>query len=996
MKKIYLSFLLTLFFLGKAFSACDFYGYYVKSSGFLCSDDPGQICIITSADWACHDGNWEVQITFPTPNFIYTDLAPDFSATTAGGNTTLHATLAPISEGTTYYCLEGLVQIPNTVFSVQIVSLDAPSIILNPSTFTIDVATTIGSAVGVPTVTQAVSQSLLLDYAISPNQGQRVIVDGTLEVNHNYEFGTFFNGGTINEIVMKPGSSIVVKNGYELKVFRSDIHGCEGKWNKILVEGGAVFSTTSSNIADGTTAVELLDLSSLNMLNSHLFRNDIGIGSFGANYKTLNLNIVPGFFLVGISSSITDGRQGFHFENVAPLTLSGDFLIRHMTEDGIYLDRTDLTVSRYRMNDCNTGIRQPTANTLLSVNDCGFAEDFFGIVSIGSGDLQVKNSDFETVTYGVGRGSAVPNEHTVIDGNSFIECDYDVIGLVQQSNAEVQYNEMQANQINVLVWAIDKGAHKWSVQHNENMLAGLLGTNGYNVDYLAVNNGRIFRNMQPYSSNFNFALNGGSKCFIGYNTNCISDNISIEANGSASANIYCNTIDTWNHGISILNNCGGSDIRGNEMTSAAENLAYGSMANSYANTGPQDYRGNIFDASSSSNIKAVNFSLQQIAMANQYKVGFFGGNQGSAYFPFFDSNFSSWFVKNENGVDYMCPPGAVDPAPGDEVVRSINANTSVLTAGLGMVYDVEKEFDAKLKLYRSLKELETIQPLTMEQQSWKNALSNSDAAKLIGFERAYQQALALTAGEQALLEQLPSEIAAANDDVLSQQYFVIAADGESYSINQDIKNKYNQAVAVREQKTAQLRNLLQQKQAQLQAALSGLRVILNSVSNSNLIQVQNLKTANNLLLNRITSTFEGFTVQELQQLSVIANQCAGNGGEGVYIARALLAESTMAPAAYNDECGGVQASEKSNNQTVSQPAAFTVAPNPAHHFAAVTFDPGCDPEYASLTDIYGKEIARKSAEGRRQVIFDTSDLVPGVYIVKTSGSDKIIKLVVGH
>ena len=1004
MKNIFLSiFLLIIGTISlKAQPPCTFYGYYVDASGFTCGESPGRLCILTNYDWACHDGDYEIQISFPTGAFIFTDLG-DFSVLTSNNQTTtLHATLSPPSHGLAYYCLEGVIQVPGTVFSAQVVSLFTPTVVLNPTTFTLDVAAVIGSNVGVPTISQAITQQLILDPSVSGQTGQRVIVDGALSVDENYAFGSFFNGGMTNEIKMKPGASITIASGVTLSTKRTNITGCEGSWEGIRISGGGVLTSATTNIQDAKTAIELLDLAALYLLGSHLSHNDVGIASLGNNPKTITLNIVPGNPILGTTSSIRSGSEGIHLEQVvSPIILTGLFSISNMSKHGIYLDKTDLTASNVWFSKCEYGIRVGTSNDLLNISKCRFDDGYAGIFSQGTLEMQVIDDNmFSNMDYAVVRTTALANDHTLIENNYFdFSCQYDVVGIVQPSRAEIQFNELYADRGNVLVWGLGTGKHQWATQYNENMFAGLINTTGYNVWLFNTTDARIFHNTLPYGSQYNFNVSGGSLNKIGYNTGCISDAKNIQSIGSPKGIIYCNELDGEN-GITIQNDCAGTEIRGNRMTGWAANLVYGAATNAYANTGPQPYKGNIFDASSEGNPKAINFSSSTVAADNQYQVGFFAGPQGSALNPFFVSNFNKWFLKDEEGLDYSCPDGGIVEDPREKALESsVAANIQVLENGLERVYGPEIAFDAQLKLYRDLEALKNTSGLTSAGERWHGQLAKTEVAQFVAFENLYQSLIALTETEQSTLQALAANVRSTTDAIKAIQWYTFEPSREILILDPVQKSNYDAKIQERERYMAAIKAIVQPKHTNMVGQLSALKAILNSIPSPATLSAQNLKTANNFWLSRLNPAFVGFSESERGVLRHIANQCVGQGGEGVYIARALLAESTLDFPTYNDACIPAAQIAPRAGETMQSPqtAGLAVSPNPANGEIRVSLPESKEARAVQVADLFGKIVLTHNVPSEtNEVRIDITALPPGIYFVQSSGLHQTIKLVVAR
>ncbi|MFN0215704.1 MAG: hypothetical protein ACKVT2_15710, partial [Saprospiraceae bacterium] len=723
MKKLLLPLLLILLSATQSTAQgdCLGYDYIIDTDGFVCGNGVGKICFVTSANWVHYNDckDYVIELEYETGNFIYTDLGDFYLHSETQDLTVLRHQPEFISEGLTIGCLEGVLQVPGTVFTIRVVWPTNPNDIIATSSFTLDASTTIGGPGQTTFLSDAIAAQALLPANQAAVTGQVVVIEGTLIVDENYGFG-ISPGNVKNEIVMKPGSRIEVgtdDTGYFFGTFHADIHGCEGTWDRILLRPGSDYSGIYTRISDAAVAVELQDQSEISIGRMFMDKNGIGIASFGPNLKTIEINLLTSIF-EGIT--IQGGQEGCHFENTSLINLSGNLRIQKMSANGVYLDKADMIGFYNSYFECPIGVNVATSNNLLSLDRCQFDDGQGGVLSRGSAELQVTNCFFHDLDYGIGRTSSILNEHTLVEDNVMANCGTDVMAFVQPSSAEIQFNELAADQNNVVVWGLGTGTHKWAVQHNFAMYAGLENESGYNVAFLNVRDGRIFKNTYPLASLNNFAVWGGSNVKIGYNTDAVSFADNIRVTGSPSGLIYCNTMD-GNTGLTFLNTCSGTTVRGNEMTGSNFNLSYGTPDNVFASTGPQPYRGNRFDLSSEGNPKAINHSSSIIAQQNQYLAGFLSGAQGSELYPFFTSAFDEWFDQDENGLDYQCPPGIVGDEPNSVTLRrEAQDHMALLDANVGGIYGAEVAFDVKLKLFRALSALQPLEPLNPAEQSWYN------------------------------------------------------------------------------------------------------------------------------------------------------------------------------------------------------------------------------------------------------------------------------------
>lgn len=985
-KLLFLSLLLLLVGATSSWADCKKYDYYLDIHGFACGTGVGSICFITSADWAdpTDCGDYVVELIYATGTFIYTDLG-DFSLYSFNQTTTVLRYLPQLFFDTQITgCLEGVLQVPGTVFTLRVVSAVNPNDIVATSTFTLDQANTVGGPGQTTLLSDAIAQQDLLPAAQAATTGQTVIVDGTLVIDTNYEFNTAF-GGKYNEIIMRPGARIEVLDGVLFNTYRTTIHGCEDTWDRINIQSGGTYTCWFTNISDATVAVELQDHSELSLAIIDFYDNETAIASYGPNTKDVNILLFSDLF---IPSQIRDGQVGCHFENVSLVNLNGNFRFLNMETDGIYLDHTDLNAKRLRFSECReAGIRVANQNTMLTVDHCAFEHGEYGVLTLGSSDLRVTSSVFSNLTYGVARGSATVGEHTFMQDNHLYLCEMDVLAIVLPSSAEIQFNDLRANRTNVGVWGYGVGEHKWAIQHNTNMQAGNAQTPGYNVSFLNVKGGRVFRNINAFSTYRNLSVYGGSDVKIGYNIPLIaSNNANIAIFGSPNGTVYCNTTE-GPLGLNVISTCTGTEIRGNTLSGEGLNLAYGTPGSVFATTGPQLYKGNLFDESSEGNVKVINYSDLSTAQLNYFQLGFLAGAQGTEYNPFFTSAYNKWFDKDFAGTDYTCPPGFTDPGPVDvDRIRSAAAvNIAHLNGSAGSVYGQATAFDLKLKLFRFLDELNEKSSLTSVEQSWYGALGAISTGKAVAFEKAFANAAAFSAAEAAQAEGLKQQIGDLTAAINALEWYGFDGAAGTFTVNPTLKTEFELKQADLTETAGDLRDLLNARHNSLLAASHEL-ASLNAQITGMEIPAQNLRAVNGLLLARLSAGFAGFTASEVQTLSGIANQCASLGGEGVFSARALLADVTKSIAEYNDECLG--GNMLRGDLPAPAPATGVIAlfPNPAGDYSTITLERGHSCTGLSVRDLLGRLVERIPVEAGQTYIPFKIDWKPGVYFLTAENS----------
>ena len=1005
-----------------SFSQCTGYPFFMNISGFACGNGEGQVCFVTNANfWEPSNNNtcneYAIEISYPTLDFVYTNIGgsppfPGFEDVNSNPTVLRHYDPTVYLDINKEICFEGFLTgySPQTVFTLTVVHNSNPNDIIATSTFTLNQTVTIGN----PSTPTVLSQWItpngpLLSAQDALNNGQNVVIDGTIIVDIDYTFSTGL-GGFYNEITMNPGARIEVPAPYTFGIRNGNVHGCGGTWDRMLVQNGGTVDLRFLTVSDADVAVELDDGSTLTLSGVEFNGNDIGVGTFGAGSHDVEINFFTGGLFDALFINFANGREGIHLENTNDINISGVVSFSNMTENGIFLDNTDLTCIFTSFLNCETGINTSTPNSLLNVDYGYFQDCFYGVKTIGTLDLDVTNSSFLFSDYAIHRLSSVENERSDIYDNIFASVGTGIYVTTLPSLGFVYGNNFYTNEYyNVFLNGIGAGEHAWTIRENHTLDIVSQYPNGKaaNVRFRNTRKATIFRNDETVTATnaINFTVAGGENNYVGYNLgNSNEDNIYLWA--SPLSEIYSNVVR--GQGVLIANNNSGSDIRCNDMTYSSTvfssdqyNLRYGTPNNTFANTGEQPRKSNMFDFSSASNKKAINYSTQTFAQLNRYLIGDFFAVQGEELFPFFISNDVDWF-KIDAGIEENCPspPGVVaEPDEATALGRAIRSNIDILNAGLETTYGSEVAFDAKLKLFRHLSRLQQVSTLNTEMQAWYNNLSTTDIAKFIQFERAYQNAVAFSETEVGQAEQLQNDIETLIAEINNIVWYSVTGGlNSTVTINETQKALRESKLSELEQKKSALATLIDAKRQQLACQLTTMANLNASIGTQTTTSGMNLKTINGYLLQRHHAAFDGFGETSLQAIGTIADQCVGAGGEAVYTARALLAEAGVDPDDYNDECigGTQQLVAKPNTEIV--PTVIGIAPNPANKTVSVSWPQDTGIGMISVMDIYGRVAMQMKTEiGEVKAELDVARLSSGIYYLSFDKKDiGPLRLIVVH
>lgn len=909
---------------------------------------------------------------------------------------------------------------PSTI-TIRIIDPNDPSSPVSTQTVTIG---TLPTAIGVAGETKQISEYIgneLLPTMDALSSGQEIRIRGTLEINESYTFGFDPNGGVTNKIIMDAGAKIVVKNGYTLGFLKADISACNSTWNGILVESNANLHMNETWLYDATTAVEMQDGASFDMLLSNFIDNGIGIGVFGPNPKNITINFQSNPFVR--LASIVDGQTGIHLENVVNFDQSaiGYKLSLNNLTTGIHLDNSNASLANFYFENCETGINEVSGNDFITCDYCSIARCDYGVKTIGTSVFTVMNSYFRENTYDIHKRTQAANEITLIDENEFFAYStYDASGInifaqtfPSDLASSVSLNKsFTALNYNVHLSGLGKGNHNWIIQDNDIMGKLGAGLKGANVYFLDIGNSSILENGDVSSMSQNFVINGGGN-------NSIVENIAegsitnVTLNGSKLSSVECNILSRTTltgsvfpsvtpSNIYIENDCSTSDIRGNSMNQTnfdglgRYNLAYGNAFNTYANTRRQEFKGNVFNFSQEGSPKAKNYGPSFLAAQNVYLVAD-ENSQGNEYYPYFDANINDWFRQSNLGDDYICETdsnGFVSMEPTDEVLlKAVENGLAIQDAGLANYYGEEIAFDSRLKLYRHLVLLDEIEALPSTYDTLFDTLSSADIALFVAFERAYLNAVKAS-----------PEMVAKHDTITTLQaeireikWLVQDTTGQEYIIDAQ-QAVYDAKMGRLKQLTREHGTLLNAQQVQIDNLLPSLNYINESAANQTTQSGQNQYEINKLLLERYHSGFTGYDTSELQTLIAIADQCPVEGGEAVHTARALRADVEGMPQEYDDQC--VSGLSNRENQEQSQMAttwshSMVVSPNPASTDLSIYLPEGFTDTEIFVADMYGRVLRIITVDSNRRLTLETHDWPNGIYFL-SGGNGLQTKFIIAH
>ncbi|MCB9338869.1 MAG: T9SS type A sorting domain-containing protein [Lewinellaceae bacterium] len=320
--------------------------------------------------------------------------------------------------------------------------------------------------------------------------------------------------------------------------------------------------------------------------------------------------------------------------------------------------------------------------------------------------------------------------------------------------------------------------------------------------------------------------------------------------------------------------------------------------------------------------------------------------------------------------------------------------------GKGGASGEEVEFDTKLKLYRHLNRLQDITTLDEDLDSLYVSMSSTDFAKFIEFEDIYNEAVKFSENEAAQKDQLSLDMEALRGEMAAIEWYVVDTVAGEGNLIPSEKAAYDGKRALLRQKVDDLATLVAAKQSALNSVLGNLATVNNSIGAQATMSGQNLQAVNGLLIQRYSPDFTGFSESDVTLLTEIAEQCVGQGGEGVYIARALLAEQLMESVEYADECIEelTERGSRANGAEATAPSALKIMPNPADDMARVALPHGHNIAHLSLMDAYGQTVqVFEVRPGQTSLNMDTGRMNPGIYFLVPSDKEEVpVRFIIAH
>jgi hypothetical protein len=276
-----------------------------------------------------------------------------------------------------------------------------------------------------------INDGYLLPPAQAVSQPQKLLFEGDVFMD---EFDYTFAAGS--ELYFAPGVELSVNIGNTLRIFRSELRGCDRLWKGIKLNTRSYLRFINNKIHDALYAIEMVDFSRITIVNNEFTDNYIGLykadmGTLGSitqlgspmngnEFTTSTFGLLPAYEGQPLSTG-SIGRAGIVLNNCRSLQIGkpGAFLLPDRGNDfenlqnGIITFNSDITVLDPFIKGM-VGNFDATQTSFPGINGDFQQLEGFGIFSDGdeSSSLKVEKGWIEDMVRGI---------HVQSTGNSVVD-----------------------------------------------------------------------------------------------------------------------------------------------------------------------------------------------------------------------------------------------------------------------------------------------------------------------------------------------------------------------------------------------------------------------------------------------------------------------------------------------------------------------------------------------------------------------------------------------
>ncbi|MBK8565499.1 MAG: T9SS type A sorting domain-containing protein [Saprospiraceae bacterium] len=482
---------------------------------------------------------------------------------------------------------------------------------------------------------------------------------------------------------------------------------------------------------------------------------------------------------------------------------------------------------------------------------------------------------------------------------------------------------------------------------------------------------------------YGISVNGGGANDLLGNFLTASSQVNLQygiAVGQSSGGEYgCNIFDGTRTGLWFAGPNDFSDIKGNDFNNFFHGLQVGNggapgSPNLGGFTGRQSHRGNTWSTDpAATGWGAIHYSqLFNEVFDSQHEVDF---SDGAGYYTTqktFVPNTN--FFDDESGDPYTCPQGANSGLANGQLST---LEQGLATGSLSIGTFAAENWTAKRQLYHFLIDNPSQAPIGSVYATFLTNQASTTIGKFEDMQTTINTMLAGDASQRAQLGIYMSSMKTKFDEAKVIEDGLISQPNNSTLLAQRSAKQAEIAMVA-----GQAQGVENTMLAARTAAASQLLASNAAISVSTIFET-NQKTANRIMLENIANNQTELTTQQVADLTPIAIQCPLEGGEGVYMARALLGNEIV----YNDysACGMGNGAQYIQGPISSETVelSFNAYPNPANEFTIIELNEELESDgELSIMGILGTVVySEMLTKETKSVPVDLSNLSVGTYII---------------
>jgi hypothetical protein len=849
-------------------------------------------------------------------------------------------------------------------------------------------------------------------------------VSGTLLIDEN----TIVSNATF---VMQPGSEIIVRSGYTLLVSGSTFESCIHMWRGITVESGAVLFFGNNEISDAEFALQLLDGSSIRLINNLFDRNYIGIYA----HHTEPCGNITQFFPIDNNEFTSSGLLLTPYNGQSPdpgiESLTG-VLVDNICQFNIGVSSNATIVNTF--HDMRTGILAWRSN--MDIHHCdisdinGFEVNINGPASEMSGVgiflddcnvVNVTNNDFTDAH--VGFFGIVTDRTNGRIRDNFAE---DLLNEIRcrDFSGDIRGNELEEGDG---IWVSDSNNKNISITDNDIFVQlghpwnnGIMVDNCINSDggdfnienntiqtrgkyqrgiflqsseYVKVKRNTISQPINIVTRAVGIQIDGCRNLQIREDTisgapNLLSAHyIGIKTFNSSEILYCCNALDNSEIGMHFDGMCDGATIATTQFWDHDTCLVYSASA-------VTDQQG------SSSFSNGNNWNIED---DEEYDAFHYGGTGGAFLSPYY-----VWPTEGADDVDpgnwFQNPSGTPDlntcvnwgDCGVDEWLTPVitSLDSTIIRYGLdSLEFSEVVTWLAKKQLYKNLVLNPSLYSSNTLMEDFKDSTATSEIGRLFDVETSLLEALTMSDSlDNLVTEKYDSIVVFMNKLDSLNDLLVGALTIDSTRINLEKDTIMDKLQIISDNYNEEIDSFRTQRTSDLDVVES-----INDTTSVSSHPAANEKDVNGLEINYWINDFSVVS-GDIADLYDIAKECPLVGGNAVFRARSLHDVITLERIDWDSlaNCAASASSQRLKNPNEKQIKKLLIYPNPTDgSFTIELLNKENIPTKVSLYDINGRMVEVFKTDSH-PIHLDGSHLPQGIYTVKvqlnngTFLSDRIV------